>query len=84
MWKWLLFNAVLFIAFVPGVLVTLPPKGDKMTVLLVHMILFAIAHKLLGCYVKRLEFFDMPDTRVDSLGCPAGSVRDSKGECRLP
>jgi len=38
----LLVAAGLFVAFIPGVLVTLPPKGDKKVVLLVHAVLFAL------------------------------------------
>jgi hypothetical protein len=38
-----LYLALLFIAFVPGVLVTLPKGGSKMTVIAVHAILFTVA-----------------------------------------
>jgi len=38
-----LISALLFVAFVPGVLVTLPSKSaSRRTVLLVHMILFTV------------------------------------------
>jgi hypothetical protein len=38
-----LISALLFVAFVPGVLVTLPSKtASRRTVLLVHMILFVV------------------------------------------
>ena len=38
-----LISALLFVAFVPGVLVTLPSKSaSRRTVLLVHMILFVV------------------------------------------
>jgi len=43
----LLVSALVFVAFVPGVLITLPPGGSRMTVLLVHGILFAIVSKML-------------------------------------
>ena len=36
-----LYLAALFVAFVPGVLVSLPPRGSKFTVLAVHALLFA-------------------------------------------
>ena len=40
---WLsLYLAALFVAFVPGVLVTLPKGGSKMTVLVVHALLFTL------------------------------------------
>ncbi len=41
MWTKLLLKVALFIAFVPGVLVTLPPGGGYWTVLVVHGLLFA-------------------------------------------
>lgn len=42
MWAKILFKALLFIAFVPGVLVTLPPGGSYTTVLIVHGLLYAV------------------------------------------
>lgn len=44
MWAKLLLSAVVFAAFVPGVLVTLPPGGSRNTVLAVHAGLFALLH----------------------------------------
>jgi hypothetical protein len=46
-WKKLLFQALLFAAFVPGVLVTLPPGGSRWVVLAVHGLLFAVVCKYL-------------------------------------
>jgi hypothetical protein len=43
-WLKLLVSVLVFIAFVPGVLVTLPPGGSKWTVLAVHGVLFALLH----------------------------------------
>ena len=84
MWKWIIYNIVLFIAFLPGMIVTLPPSGSKMTVAVVHAILFAIVHKLGARYVKHYEFFeDMPNTNVPAV-CRSGETLDYKGECRLP
>jgi hypothetical protein len=42
----LLLSALVFAAFVPGVLVTLPPGGSRTTVLAVHAGLFAVLHHL--------------------------------------
>jgi hypothetical protein len=43
MWTKLLVKALLFIAFVPGVLVTLPsPSSDRMVVLAVHAVLYVV------------------------------------------
>ena len=44
MWAMYLCSAVFFYAFVPGVLVTLPPGGSHQTVLVVHALLFALVH----------------------------------------
>jgi len=42
MWGKILFHAVLFYAFIPGVLVRLPPGGSTLTVNLTHSVLFAV------------------------------------------
>jgi hypothetical protein len=52
-WKKLLFTAVVFAAFVPGVLVTLPPGGGRMVVLAVHGLLFAVVSRMLWKAVFR-------------------------------
>uniref|UniRef100_A0A6C0EPH5 Uncharacterized protein n=1 Tax=viral metagenome TaxID=1070528 RepID=A0A6C0EPH5_9ZZZZ len=39
-----LVSALVFVAFVPGVLVTLPPGGSRYIVLAVHGALFAVLH----------------------------------------
>jgi hypothetical protein len=52
MWLKLLFKALLFIAFVPGVLITLPPGGDRWTVLVVHAVLYAIVSMFLWKAMK--------------------------------
>ena len=44
MWLKFLVSALVFAAFVPGVLVTLPPGGSKWTVVAVHAALFAVLH----------------------------------------
>ena len=44
LWLKFLVSALVFVAFVPGVLVTLPPGGSRMMVLAVHGLLFAVLH----------------------------------------
>lgn len=84
MYKWMIFNAVLFFLCVPGVVVTLPPRGSCLHVALTHALVFAIAHAVLYQYVNTLEFFEVgPNTNVPAV-CPPGAKHDSKGECRLP
>jgi hypothetical protein len=46
MWIKLVLSALIFAAFVPGVLVTLPPGGSRTTVLAVHAALFAVLHQV--------------------------------------
>jgi hypothetical protein len=41
-----IFAALLFIALTPGVLLRLPPKGDKWTVLLFHAFVFFLVYFL--------------------------------------
>ena len=45
-------SAVLFAAFVPGVLVTLPPGGSYTTVLIVHGLLYAVVSMYLWKALK--------------------------------
>ena len=47
------FAALLFIALTPGVLLRLPPKGSKQTVLLVHTFVFFIIYYLLHGMIYR-------------------------------
>ena len=65
MWK-ILLAAVLFYAFIPGVLVTLPPKSSHMTVLIVHSILFAVVLHYAMKYVRQYEYFG----NHGPAGCP--------------
>ncbi len=46
MW-YLIQTAVLFVLLTPGILVSLPPGGSKITVALVHAVIFALAHKFI-------------------------------------
>ncbi len=51
----ILVKALIFVAFVPGVLITLPPAGDRNTVLLTHGVLYALTSVLIWKFVvKRL------------------------------
>ena len=53
MFAWLLFNAVLFAALVPGMLVSLPPGSGFTTQVLVHSLVFAVVHHFLGPLLKK-------------------------------
>jgi len=51
MFFYLLTTALTFFLLVPGVLVTIPAGGSKITVAAVHAVVFAIVHKLVHTYV---------------------------------
>jgi hypothetical protein len=48
---YLLTTALLFFVLTPGILLSLPPGGSKMTVAAVHAIVFAVVHKMLHAYM---------------------------------
>ena len=66
MWSRFLVAAVLFYAFIPGVLVTLPPKGSLMTVRVVHALLFAVVLYCAMKYVRQYEHYG----NHGPSGCP--------------
>jgi len=74
---WLsLYLAALFVAFVPGVLVTLPKGGSKMTVLAVHALLFTLVwhftHKMIwqlseGFQAKKVKVSEKAKATMEKL-----------------
>ena len=77
----LLYIVVLFVVLTPGILLTLPPKGSKLVVAIVHAIIFAIILCFTYKLVKRLirEGFEggpVPDCSKGSptkfCSCPNG------------
>ena len=69
--------AVLFVAFVPGVLTRIPPGGTKATVLVVHAILFSVVTSAV-MYVywhSRERFGNYGPT------CPNGYKATEGGDC---
>jgi len=54
-------TALLFVVLTPGILVTIPPKGSKIVVALVHGLIFALVycifHKALWHLTKKFEGF---------------------------
>lgn len=74
-----LYIAALFFVLVPGVLVTIPPKGSKLVQAAVHGLVFALVyhftHKLV--YRALYEGFEATAPIVcgkDKPACPAGMV----------
>jgi hypothetical protein len=69
--------AVLFVAFVPGVLTRIPPGGTKATVLVVHAVLFSlVTSAVMYVYWNCLE-------RFGNYGdvCPNGYNKTESGDC---
>jgi hypothetical protein len=74
-------SAILFVAFVPGVLVTIPSKGSKATVLVVHAVLFATVVTLVMQY-----YWGNIRGLVEGMGnygvtCPNGFVMTPDDNC---
>jgi hypothetical protein len=74
-------SALLFVAFVPGVLVTIPSKGSKATVLVVHAVLFAVVVSLVMQY-----YWSNIRGLVEGMGnygvtCPNGYVMTPDEKC---
>ena len=83
MWVNILLKVVLFMIFVPGVHMSIPPKGSLIEKAVLHGIVFAVVDYVVYMYVRPLlETFDNPDTRVDQP-CPPGSVKCASGDCKL-
>ena len=57
----IVFTALLFVVFAPGILVTLPPKGKPLVIALTHGILFALIYtvtrKAVKTIIKKYEGF---------------------------
>jgi len=74
---------VLFVALVPGMLISLPAGGTLVEKAMVHSLVFAVAdyfsYKFL---LPMLEPFDNPDTKVNPP-CQEGYTQCSNGDCIL-
>ena len=55
-WVMFLYTALLFFLLTPGILLTLPPKGKKMTVALVHALVFGAVFALSHKTIMRLSY----------------------------
>ena len=75
MWKSLV-AAALFIAFIPGVVITLPSKtSSKTTVLIVHALLFGFVLHAVMRHLRHEFFGNFGPT------CPNGSIMKEDGSC---
>jgi hypothetical protein len=70
-----LYIALLFLVLTPGILVSLPPKGSRLTVALTHAAVFALVYHLTHKMVWRLsltmERFQGEADSKKPMGTPA-------------
>jgi hypothetical protein len=73
----LVLSALLFAAFVPGVLVTLPKGGSKTTVLAVHAVLFSVVTS-----VVMMWYWSMREHMGNyGVKCPNGYMMTADQNC---
>lgn len=73
----LILSAVLFAAFVPGVLVTFPKNGSKATVLVVHAVLFAVVSSFV-----MMAYWGMRENMGNyGVKCPNGYMMTPDQNC---
>ena len=73
----LIISAVLFAAFVPGVLLTFPKGGSKATVLVVHAVLFAVVSS-----VVMMWYWGMRENMGNyGVKCPNGYMMTPDQNC---
>jgi hypothetical protein len=83
-----LYTALLFFVLVPGVLVTIPPKGSKMVQALVHGLVFALVYHYTHKMVYRVLYENFQGAAAPACGegkpaCPPGAVC-MNGVCASP
>jgi hypothetical protein len=79
-WLMLAFVVALFVALTPGVLLRLPPGGSKLTVALVHGVVFALALQLTKGFVVGL-LYGRREGMADTHSCPKGKTQQEDGSC---
>ena len=81
-----LYVAALFFVLTPGVLVSLPPGGKKMTVALVHAVVFATVYQLTHKMVARVlnEGFQEAAKAAAAPAAPAKKPCSDHSECAAP
>ena len=53
-WLMFIYAAALFFVLTPGILLSLPPKGKKMTVAAVHALVFAFVFTISHKFIMKL------------------------------
>jgi len=77
-WLMSLYVAALFFVLTPGVLVSLPPGGKKMTVALVHAVVFAAVYQLTHKMVWRFLYEGFQGAVTTCSAASARSVCGTK------
>ena len=76
----LLFIVALFVVLTPGILLTLPPKSSKLTVAIVHGIVFALAYNFLYKAVWSILYEGFQSPAAAAIAQQQAMVaQDSKG-----
>ena len=75
-----LYLVALFVALTPGVLISLPPKGKKLTVALTHAVVFAVVYQLTHKMVWRAlyEGFEAAGAAATVMAC------EKDADCTAP
>jgi hypothetical protein len=55
-WLMFIYTALLFFVLTPGILLSLPPKGKKMTVAAVHALVFAFVFTISHKFIMKLAY----------------------------
>lgn len=79
-----LYVAALFFVLTPGILVSLPPGGKKMTVALVHAVVFAVVYQLTHKMVWRAlyEGFEAAGAADAMAACKADTDCTAPMKCK--
>uniref|UniRef100_A0A6C0E8U1 Uncharacterized protein n=1 Tax=viral metagenome TaxID=1070528 RepID=A0A6C0E8U1_9ZZZZ len=67
-WIFSLYVAILFFLLTPGILLSLPPKGGKYVVAIVHAIVFAVVLHFSGSFISSCSDKLSPVTPVVKEG----------------
>lgn len=70
-------SALIFAAFVPGVLITFPKGESKATVLVVHAVLFAI----ISSFIMRMYWSTRENMGNYGITCPNGYMMTPDQNC---
>ena len=80
-WLMSLYVAALFFVLTPGVLVSLPPGGKKMTVALVHAVVFATVYHLTHKMVWRALYEGFQAAGATAAGAATGALCTKNAQC---